>query len=172
MRKEIYSTNKKITSYRALPGLRRLADKSGRKIVFTSGCYDILHLGHVKHFEFCKKWGDVLVVSVGNDATVSALKGQHRPIVKEKERLQMVAALCAVDYVVLSRESGIMDHVRLMELLRPDVYVISRGDKSENEKRNLARSVGAKLVIDKAERFLTRSGKELSTTSIESELIS
>ncbi|MFA6471788.1 MAG: adenylyltransferase/cytidyltransferase family protein [Candidatus Latescibacterota bacterium] len=139
-------TDNKIVSYGNLQALREKTRKMGRTIVFTTGCYDILHLGHVLHFNYCKMKGDILLISVGNDSTVSDLKGPSRPINNERFRARMVAALECVDFVVISEESGIMDHIRLMELLKPDFYVVPAGDSFLDEKRKLATKNGCTLV--------------------------
>ena len=139
-------TDNKIVSYRELHAIREKTRKSGKTLVLTTGCYDILHLGHVLHFNFCKTKGDVLLVSVGNDRTVRELKGLSRPINSERFRSRMVAALECVDHVTISEESGLLDHVRLMELLRPDFYVVPSTDSILEEKRLLTARNGCTLI--------------------------
>ena len=130
-------TDRKIITYNALARLRRKTRNASKTIVLTTGCFDILHLGHVIHFNYCTSKGDILVVSVGNDMTVRDLKGPNRPVNNETFRARMIAALECVDYVVISEESGIMDHTRLVELIKPDFYVVPSTDSMLEEKRAL-----------------------------------
>jgi len=78
--------------------------RTGKRIVFTNGCFDILHSGHALYLEAAKAEGDILVVGVNSDASVKRLKGDMRPIISQSERLIMIAALEAVDYVTLFDE--------------------------------------------------------------------
>lgn len=99
-----------------------LADlcRHGRRIVFTNGCFDLLHPGHIHILTQAKALGDVLVVGVNSDASVKRLKGAQRPILSENERALLLAALEAVDYVTLFEEDTPLDLIRL---LRPQVLV-------------------------------------------------
>ncbi|MFA6082394.1 MAG: adenylyltransferase/cytidyltransferase family protein [Patescibacteria group bacterium] len=139
------TTDKKIIKYADLAKVRRNVSKNRQTIAFTSGCYDMLHMGHIIHFNYCKSKGDILVVSVGNDQNVSELKGPSRPIVTESFRARHIAALACVDYVVISEEMGIMDHNRMLELLKPDIYVVPVSDKLLNAKKELVSRNGGKV---------------------------
>src|SRR5882724_3072027 len=99
----------------------RLAEQQqrGKRIVFANGCFDTLHVGHVRYLEGARREGDVLVVAVNNDASICSLKGPGRPILSESARAQLVAALRAVDYVVLFGQPNVE---ALLEFLRPDVH--------------------------------------------------
>lgn len=99
----------------------------GKKIVFTSGCFDILHAGHVRYLEEAKGCGDFLVVGLNSDVSVKMVKGAHRPLNNEQDRAEVLRALRAVDAVVIYSET---DGCRLMAELRPDVYV-KGGDYSQ-----------------------------------------
>lgn len=101
----------------------------GRKIVFTNGCFDILHVGHVRYLQAAKDMGDVLVLALNSDASVKSLKGDKRPLITESERAVVVAALASVDYVIIFSETTPLS---LIEYLRPDVLV-KGGDWSEEE---------------------------------------
>ena len=92
----------------------------GRRIVFANGCFDTLHVGHIRYLEGARREGDILVVAVNSDSSVCQLKGPGRPILSESARATLVAALRAVDYVVLFSEFNVE---RLLEHLRPDVHV-------------------------------------------------
>lgn len=110
----------KIVSRRRLAPLARRLRRAGRKIVFTNGCFDLLHAGHVTYLEKAKRFGDVLVVGVNTDASVRRLKGPVRPLNSEKDRLRVLAALEAIDYVTLFSEET---PLRLIQEVRPHVLV-------------------------------------------------
>jgi len=99
----------------------RLAEhkRNGKRVVFANGCFDTLHVGHVRYLEGARGEGDILVVAVNNDASICSLKGPGRPILPESARAQLVAGLRAVDYVVLFGEPNVE---ALLEFLRPDVH--------------------------------------------------
>jgi rfaE bifunctional protein nucleotidyltransferase chain/domain len=92
--------------------------RAGRRVVFTSGCYDLLHVGHVRSFEAARALGDALVVGVNRDARVRELKGPGRPVVPERQRAELIAALACVDAVALFAEDSAAPLIRA---LRPDV---------------------------------------------------
>lgn len=92
----------------------------GEKIIFTNGCFDILHFGHVRYLEKSKKLGDVLIVGLNSDESVRSLKGSGRPINMQHQRAAVIAALSFVDYVVIFEE---MDPFNLINLIKPDVLV-------------------------------------------------
>ncbi|MRJ01840.1 MAG: D-glycero-beta-D-manno-heptose-7-phosphate kinase [Epsilonproteobacteria bacterium] len=96
------------------------ARRRGKKIVFTNGCFDLLHIGHIRYLERAKELGDLLIVGVNSDRSVRALKGPDRPIIPERERAELLAALEAVDYVVIFDEET---PYRLIERVRPDLLV-------------------------------------------------
>jgi rfaE bifunctional protein nucleotidyltransferase chain/domain len=102
--------------------LERLAPdrRAGRRVVFTNGCFDLLHAGHAALLERAAALGEVLVVGLNSDVSVRRLKGPGRPIVPERERAALLASLRAVDYVVLFDEET---PLRLITALRPDVLV-------------------------------------------------
>ncbi len=93
--------------------------RDGRRIVFANGCFDTLHVGHIRYLEGARREGDVLVVGVNADSSVCNLKGPGRPILDENARAQLVAALRCVDYVVLFAEPNVE---ALLAELRPDVH--------------------------------------------------
>ena len=97
--------------------------KAGQKIVFTNGCFDLLHVGHMYLLREAKKLGDVLIIGLNSDASVRRLKGDGRPIVAADDRADAIAALESVDYLVVFEEPDPMD---LLQRIRPDVLV--KGD--------------------------------------------
>lgn len=106
-----------------LPELERLK-RSGRKIVFTNGCFDVLHAGHVHYLRQAKALGDILVVGINSDISVRRLKGAGRPVNAAKDRAEVLAALKSVDFVtVFSEETPL----KLIRALRPD-FLVKGGD--------------------------------------------
>jgi rfaE bifunctional protein nucleotidyltransferase chain/domain len=94
--------------------------QSGKIVVFTNGCFDLLHIGHVRYLEEARKQGDCLVVAVNSDSSVRQIKGPERPIIAEEQRAEVVAALGCVDWVTIFDEP---DPLVLIKLLKPDVLV-------------------------------------------------
>jgi len=109
---------------------------AGKTIVFTNGCFDLIHLGHVKYFQFAKSQGDLLVVAVNTDDSIRRLKGPSRPIIEEQDRLSILEELESIDYLIRFDDDT---PLRLIELVRPDVLV--KGADYSKE-----RVVGAALV--------------------------
>ena len=91
----------------------------GKTIVTTNGCFDILHVGHVRYLEKAKSFGDVLIVALNSDKSVKSIKGQNRPINNENDRAEVLSALRSVDYVVLFDEDSPID---LLLQIKPDVH--------------------------------------------------
>jgi rfaE bifunctional protein nucleotidyltransferase chain/domain len=91
----------------------------GKKVVLANGCFDILHVGHVRYLDGARRLGDTLVVAINSDRSVRALKGEGRPILNENERVALVSALRCVDHVVVFDEG---DVTRVLEVLRPSIH--------------------------------------------------
>jgi len=110
----------KIKTVAELRPLLAILRSAGKKIVFTNGCFDILHTGHTRYLALARSFGDLLVVAVNSDASVRVIKGEKRPINSEAERMETLAALEAVDFVTLFSEP---DPYRVISELEPDVLV-------------------------------------------------
>ncbi len=110
----------KIMTRAKLAAFIKKAKAEGKKIVFTNGCFDILHAGHVSSIEFAKSKGDILVLGLNSDASIKRLKGPKRPINKQADRALVVAALGAVDAVCLFSQDTPLE---LIKIVRPDVLV-------------------------------------------------
>ena len=124
---------------KTLPVLKRIITglkKRQKKIVFTNGCFDIIHLGHVTYLEKAKKSGDILIVGLNSDASVRQLKGDSRPLIPQNERAALLAALESVDYVVIFNEDN---PYKLISRVDPDILV-KGGDWGSN------RIIGADFV--------------------------
>src|SRR5437764_14045394 len=109
----------KIIARAALGERLQKHKRRGRRIVLANGCFDTLHVGHIRYLEGARREGDVLVVGVNADSSVCNLKGPGRPILDENARAQLVAALRSVDYVVLFAEPNVEG---LLKELRPDAH--------------------------------------------------
>ena len=94
--------------------------RGGKKIVFTNGCFDILHAGHVRYLKAARSLGDILILGLNSDQSVKKLKGEDRPINSEDDRLEVIDALESVDFVVIFDESTAEN---LVSEIKPDIYV-------------------------------------------------
>lgn len=105
--------------------LKKVADhrKNGEKIVFTNGCFDILHVGHVRYLAAARNEGDILVVGLNSDRSTRKIKGEQRPIVQQGQRAEILASLCCVDYITIFNEQN---PLALIRSIRPDILV--KGD--------------------------------------------
>ena len=119
--------------------------REGRRIAFANGCFDILHVGHVRYLEEARKCGDVLVVGVNSDRAVAVLKGEGRPILPEEGRAELVAALESVDYVVIFDELTAAEI--LLDLL-PHVHCKGTDYSKETvPEREVVKSFGGEVRI-------------------------
>jgi len=142
------STDKKILNYQN--AARKIArhKKQGQKIVLVTGCFDIIHLGHLLFFNDAKKCGDILVIGIGSDQTIKQLKGQSRPVMNERLRSRLLAAFTVIDYVIINKEPCLnynIDHSILMSKIKPDIYVVPSTDKKLADKKALAAKYGGRL---------------------------
>jgi rfaE bifunctional protein nucleotidyltransferase chain/domain len=110
----------RIVSQEELISLLGRASRGARKVVFTNGCFDLLHPGHIRSLEAARSLGDVLVVGLNRDASIRQIKGDARPVIAEGERAELLAALEAVDFVVLFGEATPRE---IISLFLPDVLV-------------------------------------------------
>lgn len=119
----------KILSQEELLKERERLREAGKRLVFTNGCFDILHVGHVRYLQAARREGDVLLVAINSDSSVRELKGRARPIMSQEERAEMLAALVMVDYVTVF---DALSPRALISALLPDVLV-KGGDYSLDE---------------------------------------
>ena len=147
----------KIKSLEALREIGAAARASGQTIVFTNGCFDLLHRGHLHILRQAKACGDILIVAVNSDRSVKMIKGPSRPVLAENDRLELIAALEMVDYVVLFDEP---DPYRVIDALRPNVLA-KGGDWG------IERIIGSDIVEKAGGRILVIPYlKGFSTTKI------
>ena len=123
----------------------RKARRQGKRIVTTNGCFDILHIGHLRYLQKAKRLGDVLIVAINSDDSVRAIKGDKRPLVPEDERAEILAALECVDYVMIFSE---LDPIQFLRELHPDIHV-KGGDYSPDQviEREAVESLGGELRL-------------------------
>ena len=136
-------TDKVMTQDELMPILDRLR-KEGKKVVFTNGCFDILHVGHIRYLKEAKGYGDILIVAVNSDLSVKSIKGDKRPIVSQSERAEVVAALEMVDYVTMFDEDT---PYNIIKKLQPDV-LIKGGDWAIDKivGRDIVEARGGKVI--------------------------
>jgi rfaE bifunctional protein nucleotidyltransferase chain/domain len=129
--------------------------KSGQKIVFTNGCFDIMHVGHVRYLADARSKGDLLVVGLNSDASVRIIKGDKRPIVRQNHRAEVLASLGCVDFIVIFDEP---DPLKMIQTLKPDVLV-----KGEDWTEDAI--VGAEFVKSQGGKIVRLSFVEESSTT-------
>ena len=121
------------------------ARREGRKVALANGCFDVLHVGHIRYLEGARAEADVLVVGVNGDASVRRLKGEGRPVMPAEDRALVVAALRAVDHVLVFEDDDVS---RLLLALRPDVHCKGTDYTPETvPERDVVRSYGGRVAI-------------------------
>lgn len=128
--------------------------EAGKKVVFTNGCFDLLHPGHVRYLETARSLGDILIVALNSDESVRRIKGEGKPFVGESERAEMLGALSAVDFVVTFSEDTPQ---AIIEELMPDVLV-KGGDWSKDQivgRKTVERNGGQVIATNFEEGFST-----------------
>jgi D-glycero-beta-D-manno-heptose 1-phosphate adenylyltransferase len=137
----------KLIAWDQLPAWRAAFRASGKKLVVTNGCFDILHLGHVTYLESARNLGDALLVGVNGDDAARQLKGEGRPVNSEADRVAVLAALASVDGVCIFAEQTA---VKFLTAAEPDVYVKGGDytlDTLNQDERRTVEHAGGKIVI-------------------------
>ncbi len=117
---EIISGSKIVLDWNILASILEKIKLSGKDIVFTNGCFDIIHAGHVRYLTSAKKQGHILVIGLNSNVSVRLIKGEKRPVINQEQRAEVLAGLGCVDYVTFFNEP---DPLRLIETLKPNVLV-------------------------------------------------
>ena len=137
--------NQKIYHRSELTSRLQQARTDGDVVVTTNGCFDVLHLGHLRYLQAARQLGDLLVVAVNSDSSVRQLKGENRPLVPEAERAEMLAGLECVDYVVIFPELTPID---LLSELKPSIHVKGGDYKLEQlVERGVVEVNGGKVIV-------------------------
>ena len=152
---------KRLISQSDLMTLHETLKEKGKKIVFTAGSWDLLHVGQCRYMEEAKKQGDVLVVGVSSNSAIRQVKGPNKPILDEKIRAEMLTYLRSVDFVTILPEPSCQPS---LGLLRPDVFITVKEDWTDNYKdskeyKTVTKYGGEVVVVD-------RQSTALSTTTI------
>ena len=114
------ATEQKILPREELAAIVQRRQRAGERAVFTNGCFDLLHLGHVRYLQEARNLGDCLILGLNSDESVRRLKGPTRPLVSEQERAEILAALACIDYVTIFPEPTASE---LIDVLQPAIYV-------------------------------------------------
>jgi rfaE bifunctional protein nucleotidyltransferase chain/domain len=161
----------KLKKLSELKAIVEKAKKKGGKIVFANGCFDILHVGHVRYLTEAKRLGDILIVAINSDSSARRLKGNGRPVTQEKERAEIIAALECTDYVTLFDEPDVS---KLLLTLKPDIHAKGT-DYTEDTVPEVktVRSYGGRVAItgDKKERSSTEIIGKLNKPQTDTNLI-
>lgn len=146
--------NQKIKTQEELIKIVQKLKAQGKKVVTTNGVFDILHIGHVRSFEQARKFGDVLIVAINSDSSVKKIKGDRRPVIGQKERAEMLAALEIIDYVTIFEETTPNN---LWDKVKPNVHVKGKDWEHKNppEKELIERNGGVMKFIDLEPGFST-----------------
>lgn len=145
IRHEHQDSDTKIKNLDVLASIIEAEKRSGKRVAFTNGCFDLLHVGHVKYLQKARSYGDLLVLGLNSDDSIRRLKGEKRPLIGQSERAHILAALDCVDYVVIFDEDTPM---RLLETLRPHVLV-KGGDYTPDRVvgKDLVESYGGRIEL-------------------------
>ncbi len=152
----------KIASLEEMRALREQLASQGRKVVFTNGCFDLLHVGHVHYLKEARQQGDLLIVGLNDDESTRHIKGPGRPLMLQEDRAEILAALECIDYVVIFSERTAE---RLVRILKPDIYVKGGNYKVEELPE-------AKVVAEYGGQvYLTSLTRGRSTTNLLSAIL-
>ena len=140
-----FGVTTRILERRDLLAVVKAAKRKGSRIVLANGCFDVLHVGHIRFLEAAKALGDLLIVGVNSDEQTRRLKGEGRPLAPQDQRAQIVSALAAVDFVTIFHEPTVE---QLLLALRPDIHAKGT-DYTEDTvpERDVVRSFGGQLAI-------------------------
>ena len=139
------SVPNKLLSLESLEPVVAALKASGKTVVFANGCFDLLHVGHIRYLQGARELGDALIVGLNSDDSVRRLKGPQRPLMPENERAEILSALACVDYVVLFQEPNVE---ALLRVLKPDIQCKGTDYTEETvPEREVVRSYGGRVAI-------------------------
>ena len=135
----------KLLSLESLEPVVTALKASGKTVVFANGCFDLLHVGHIRYLQGARQLGDVLVVGLNSDESVRCLKGSQRPLMPENERAEILAALACVDFIVIFQERTVET---LLRVLKPDIQCKGTDYTEETvPERDVVRAYGGRVAI-------------------------
>jgi D-glycero-beta-D-manno-heptose 1-phosphate adenylyltransferase len=135
----------KVKQMDALKAIVQTLHASGRKVIFANGCFDLIHVGHIRYLQNARALGDALILGINSDASVAALKGAGRPLQSEEDRVEMATSLDCVDYVLLFDALTVDD---ILKELRPDVHAKGTDYTEESvPERETVRAYGGRVAI-------------------------
>ena len=138
-------TQDKIYQRNELAAILKQIKAEGKVIVTTNGCFDVLHLGHLRYLQAARQQGDILVVALNSDSSVRELKGENRPLIPHAERAEMLAGLECVDYVIIFPE---LTPVELLAELKPNIHIKGGDYKLEQLiEKDVVEKNGGKVVV-------------------------
>ncbi len=149
--------NDKVVPLEKLQQRAKALRTAGKKLVATNGCFDLLHVGHVRYLDGARALGDALIVGINGDESVRELKGRGRPVNNQNDRAEIIAALGCVDLVAIFPE---LRATRFLELAAPDIYVKGGDYKQDTlnaEEQQVLQKIGAKIDIVPLERGFSTS---------------
>ncbi len=136
---------KKLYSLSQLKKIISAHKKRGKRIVLANGCFDLIHVGHIRYLREAKKRGDILVVALNSDASVHKLKGKGRPILNQKERAEIISSFSFVDYVIFFNETNV---ARVLLALKPNFHAKGSDYTLETvPEKQTVKKYGGKIVI-------------------------
>ena len=147
---------------------KRLNKIKDKKIVLIGGCFDILHIGHLRFIEKAKKLGDILVIGINDDRFIKKTKGAHRPIITEKQRAELLLGLKAVDYVFVTNRALYDD--KNLKKIRPNFFVFSNEKEKIKRRKIIAKNIEFKFPGIKT-IFLSSGINNIRTSLIEEKII-
>ncbi len=158
LKKDVINRNP-MNKYYTLEALQQKCEQDkqhGKSLVFTNGCFDILHVGHIRYLQKARTYGDRLIVALNSDASVRRLKGAFRPIVSENDRCEVIAALACVDYVMLFNDDT---PYQVIATLIPDI-LIKGGDYEPDDVvgKDILEAHGGRVIIEAFEAGKSTTG--------------
>ena len=115
---------RKLLTLDEVADIASAAKDEGKTVVLTNGCFDLLHVGHIRYLEAAKREGDLVIVALNSDQSVRELKGSGRPVMGEQERAEILSALCCVDYVIVFDDPTVDAILKTMPIERREVFVL------------------------------------------------
>jgi rfaE bifunctional protein nucleotidyltransferase chain/domain len=154
----------KIIPIQSSPKIISIIRSQGKKIVIIGGCFDILHVGHIRFIKAAKQQGDILILLLESDARVTMLKGKSRPINKQSERAEMLESISDIDYIIpLPLFVSDTEYDKLIFELKPAIIATTKSDQYKLHKNRQAALVGAQVVevIDRIQKYATTKIEKL-----------